>query len=151
MIERLAVAWARDVDPDGRAQRGARTGTERDNAISQVNPFIGIIGDEHDGLLVFLPDAGDFVLQRRARERVQRAERFVEQKDLQVHRQGAGHADALAHPAGQFARPLFARRRQVHQRDVSFDMLLLLCRRPVREKLLHREVDVFVSRQPREQ
>jgi hypothetical protein len=46
VIECLAVARARDVDPDRRAQRCARTGTERDNTIGEINAFIGIIGDE---------------------------------------------------------------------------------------------------------
>ena len=124
---------------------------ERNDAVGEQDAFVDVVGDQHDGLLVLLPDALDLVLQRGARQRVERAERFVEQQHLRVHRQRARHRDALPHAAGKLARRL-------SRAGVRFTIAMyfsawraLLCRRPVREDLVDRQVDIFVHRQPRQQ
>ena len=58
------------------------------------------------------------VLQVRAGQRVERAERLVEQQHLRLHRQRAGDADALLHAAGDLRRPLVLGVRHVHQLEV---------------------------------
>ena len=58
------------------------------------------------------------VLQVRARQRVERAERLVEQQHLRLHRQRAGEADALLHAAGDLRRPLVLGVRHLHEVEI---------------------------------
>ena len=51
-------------------------------------------------------DLHELVLQLRARQRVERAERLVEQQHLRLHRERARDADALLHAAGHLVRHL---------------------------------------------
>ena len=48
----------------------------------------------------------ELVLQPRARQRVERAERLVQQQHLRLHRERAGDADALLHAARNLVREL---------------------------------------------
>ena len=43
-----------------------------------------VVGHGHDGLAALLPDALDVVVELVARERVERRERLIHQKDLRV-------------------------------------------------------------------
>ena len=60
-----------------------------------------VVGDEDHRLLHLLLEADHLVLHVAADQRVERAERLVEQHDLGVGGERAGQADALLHPAGQ--------------------------------------------------
>ena len=62
VIERLAIARARQVDGERGAQSRGGPGRERDDAVGHVNALVGIVGDEENGFAVLLPDAGDFIL-----------------------------------------------------------------------------------------
>ena len=65
-----------------------------------------------------LMDRHDAVLQVRAGQRVERAERLVEQQHLGLHGERAGDADALLHAAGDLHGPLVLGVRHLHQREV---------------------------------
>ena len=47
------------------------------NAIAQTDRFVHIMRDEYDRFMQFVLQRADFVLQRRARERIQRGKRLV--------------------------------------------------------------------------
>ena len=93
------------------------------------------------------------VLQVRARQRVERAERLVEQQHLRLHRQRAGDADALLHAAGDLRRPLVLGVGHLHEVEVVHDPVVPLgaasCFAP--KHLVHREAHVLVDGQPRQQ
>ena len=54
----------------------------------------------------------------RAGERIERAERLVEQQHLRLHRERAGEADALLHAAGDLGRPLVLGVRHLHELEI---------------------------------
>ncbi len=91
-------------------------------------------------MIIVLPSrAVDFhhrVLQMGARQRVERAERLVEQQDLRLHGQRPGDADTLLHAAGDLGRALVPGMRHLHEVEIVHDPvvplgLALLCgRRP---------------------
>ena len=61
--------------------------------------FIDIMGHEQGGRVFMLDDPLKFVLQLEACQRIQRAERFVEQKKARAIDQRAGDGNALGHAA----------------------------------------------------
>ena len=66
-------------------------------------------------------DAGDLFLQSATRQGIERAERFVQQQHLRLHRQGARDGNALAHTAGKLRRQLVGRVVQPHERQRRLD------------------------------
>ena len=111
------------------------------------------MGDHHDrAAAVRCDDREQLVLQARAGQRVERAERLVHQQHLRLHRQRAGDADALLHAAGDLARALVRRRRQADQRERRVGARLQLGAALGRaEHALDAEVDVLEAGQPRQQ
>ncbi len=78
-----------------------------------------IVRDEHGGHADAFAERGERVLQLGARNRVQRAERLVEQQHRRLGGQRARDRDALALTAGQLARPPIGETRRVepHERE----------------------------------
>ena len=74
------------------------------DAVAHLHRLVDVVGDEHDRLAQRLLQAQELVLQLRARDRVDRAERLVHQHDRRIGGEGAGDADALALAAGELAR-----------------------------------------------
>ena len=66
------------------------------------------------------------VLQVRAGQRVERAERLVEQQHLRLHGERPGDADALLHAAGDLGRPLVPGVRHLHQVEIAHDPVMPL-------------------------
>jgi len=60
------------------------------------------VGDENNGLLLFVPDAQQFFLEERLGLFVERGKRLVHQKDLGVVGEGTRDAHPLLHAARQF-------------------------------------------------
>jgi hypothetical protein len=90
-------------------------------------------------------------LQLHPGQRVEPAERFVEQQQLRLERDGAGDADALLHAAGHFARALVHRVGKADRGEGVFDDLLALGLRGVGIDVLHAENDVAEGAHPRHQ
>ncbi len=147
----LAVAWAIEIHFDGRAECRARAGTQRDDSVGQQQTLVHVVGDQHDGLAIAFPDLFDLVLQGRSRERVQRAERFVEQQHLRIHRECSRNRNSLPHSTGEFVWALVSRRREVDHRDVFLNVFTAFFIRPVREELIDSQRDVVEDVQPRQQ
>src|SRR5215475_10271534 len=72
--------------------------------VAEVGRFGEIVRDEQRGLLESREDFLQILLQGGADERIERAERLVEQKQFGRKHQRAHQADALALAAGEFER-----------------------------------------------
>ena len=113
--DRAAAAWfTRNSRPS--VARGA--GSQRDDPVGEQQRFIDVVRHHHHGLALAAPQRFDLVLQPRARERVQRAQRLIEQQDLGIRRQRARNRDALAHAAGELRRPAIRGVRKADELDV---------------------------------
>ena len=102
----------------GRAERRGRSGHDRHDAIGQQDRFLDAVGD-HDGRHPSIrsrSEPGQFLLKRLARERVERAERVVQEEHLRLGRDRARDRDALAHPTRKLSRPTVDR---VAEADVA--------------------------------
>ena len=88
----------------------------------------------------------------RARERVERAERLVEQQHLRLHGERAGETDALLHAAGNLRRPLVLGMRHLHQLEIVHGPGVALgARFRAGEHLVDREPHVVVDGEPGQQ
>jgi len=85
-----------------------------------------------------------------ARQRVERAERLIEQQHLRFHGERAGDAHALLHAAGDLVRELVLGVREAHQLEGRVRARLQLGLR-LAEHALHRQVDVAEAGEPRQQ
>ena len=110
------------------------------------------MGDHDHGVAKPRVDLHHRVLQMRAGQRVQRAEGFVQQQDLGLHRQGAGDADPLTHPARDLGRALVGGMAHLDQVQVLHDPVVAF-RAGLRaaEDLGHGQLDVVIDRQPGQQ
>src|SRR5262249_49533235 len=100
--ERLAGAIARtqklniDLAIDAPRRR-----SDDEDAIAHVDGFIAVVGHEKHGGTAIFPEPEHFVLHPHAREGVERAERFIEQKHFGVIDQCACESNALGHAPGK--------------------------------------------------
>ena len=108
---------------NSRRWRGRANGTSQIEPIVAAGPFVSmtirsreqhrlldVVRDHQDGVAELRVDLHDLLLQVRARQRVECAERLVEQQHLGLHRERARNADALLHAAGNLAGLLVTRR-----------------------------------------
>src|SRR5665213_529858 len=84
----------RDVGLDAR-----RTIAEHDNAIGQKYRLLHIVGHQQRGESAALPERGYLRLHRDARQRIELAERLVENEDPGIVDEGACQRDPLRHAA----------------------------------------------------
>ena len=97
-----------------------------------------------------LPEPEQLEVEALAGQRVERAERLVEQQDAGLEREGPGERDALALTARQLGRPIgTARRVEADELDEGSEPLGPPLRRPAGE--LERVRDVVGGRAPRQQ
>ena len=87
--------------------------------VAHPDRLVDVVGDEDDGLAQPPQDAEELVLQPRAHDRVDRAERLVHQQHRRVGGQRAGDADALPLAAGELARVAVAGTRAGRGRRAS--------------------------------
>ncbi len=78
---------------------------QQHDAIGEIDRLGDVVGDEQHGAARALPHAQQLVLQAGARDRVERAERLVEQQQVGIDRERARQGDALALAARQLIRP----------------------------------------------
>src|SRR5438874_5823969 len=100
--ERLtgAIAWTHKLNIDLAIDPAGRRRHDED-AIAHVDGFIDVVGDEKHGCAAIFPEAQYLVLHPHAREGVERAERFIEQKHFRVIDQCACQSNALGHASGK--------------------------------------------------
>ena len=80
------------------------SGAHEDDQVGELRRFADVVGDDHDGLAERAEDGAQVVAQLGAHQRIQRAERLVEQQHLGVEEQRAHDRDALDLPARQLGR-----------------------------------------------
>ena len=114
-IDAAAILRQRIFHDLGQHRAGA-VGHE-ENLVGEIDRLIHVVGDHERGLPGLQTNAPHLVLQRAARQRVERRERLVHQHDLRRDRESARDADALLHAARQFRRPLVLRAGQPDEID----------------------------------
>jgi len=93
-------------------RRGAghdAAGLEQNDARREQQRFPQIVGDKNNRFAKSPRESAEFALKFRARDGIERAERFVHQQNRRIGGERASHADALALPAGKFARAPLAK------------------------------------------
>ena len=85
-----------EVDPHV-GHDAARPRRHHDDAVGQEQRLLDIVGDEHDGAPVTGPHLLQPLLHRTAGDRVEGAERLVEQEHGSRHEEGAEQRDPLPH------------------------------------------------------
>ena len=91
-----------------RAQLGdepRRAGRQHRDAVAEVERLLDVVGDEHHRARLGGERGCEPLLHLAARDRVEAAERLVEQQHGLAGEQRPQEGDALAHPAGELARP----------------------------------------------
>ena len=84
--------------------REATADLEDRDAVAHLHRFVDVVGDEHDRLAQRLLQAQELVLQLRARDRIDRAERLVHQHDRRIGGERTRDADPLALAARELGR-----------------------------------------------
>ena len=97
----VAVARAGDGDFEIEADGGFRAIGHEDDAVTEVEGFVDIVGDHDDGFAVLFPEIEDEVLEFEAGEGVEHAEGFVEEEEARLLGEGAGDGDALLGALGE--------------------------------------------------
>ena len=122
-----------------------------DDAIGEHDGFVDVVGDEQRREGLFLPEALDETLHADTRERVERAERLVEEQQAGLREQRAGERNTLLFSARQRARRI---PRTVRETDVREQRPRLLRRLPpepeedVVERVLPRQESVVLKHDP---
>src|SRR5258706_3747658 len=102
--KREALARARQGHLEDLADPGRGAVGHHDHAIGKQHRLVHVVRHHQHRGAGLVDDAHQLVLQRRARERVERAERLVEEQHLRLDRKRARDADALLHAARDFIR-----------------------------------------------
>ena len=102
MVHLHPVARTRQANGELCAERPI--GVQRDDPIRENDRLIHVIGDEHAGFFVFLPDMLNLIREVRAGERIKRRKGFIQQQHFRRHGQRASDVNPLTHPPGQFRR-----------------------------------------------
>ena len=77
---------------------------EECDALAEEKSFADVVGDEHDGFVETPGESAELALKFGASDRIEGAEGLVHKKNGRIRGEGAGDTDALALPAGKFAR-----------------------------------------------
>jgi hypothetical protein len=92
------------------------------------------------------------VLQVRARQRIERSERLIQQQNLRPHRDRTCDAYTLLHAAGDLGRTLVVRVLHVHELQVVQRPIAPLCpAHPAAKHFVDGNADVLPHGQPRQQ
>ena len=89
----------RDVGDDAPGSWG-----QDDDPIGDQDRLGDAVGDHDDGRCRALPESQQLEVEAFAAERIERAERFIEQEHRGLERQGTGERHTLGGPAGQLGR-----------------------------------------------
>src|SRR5437899_13076229 len=102
-IRAAAIARTIKCDRNDLLDR-ARPLRQDDDAIAHVNGFVDVVSNEEHCSAPVLPKAQEFILHTHAGERVEGAERLIQQKNFGMINQGASQSYALRHSARKVMR-----------------------------------------------
>ena len=109
------------IDLDGRGGLHDLALVHDADPVGQAHGLDLIMGDIDGGGLAFGQDALQFRPHFQSQKGIEVRQRLVHQDHVRLHRQGAGHGDALTLTARQFARIAFQQLFDMHQRCHAFD------------------------------
>ena len=118
MVHRRAVTRAGQFNGELLPQPPFRR--QGQDAISQQDSLVHIIGDQDAGLFIRFQYRQNLIRQIGAGQGVKCGQRFVQQQQIGRQGQCARHGDPLAHAAGQFGRPALG---SVGQADHADEMI----------------------------
>ena len=141
--------WTRQVDRDvGDDATGARR--EHDDPVGDQDRLWDAVGDHHDRGRGTVPQPQQLEVEPFASQRVERAERLVEEEDRRLERERPGERHALARPARKLGRSRGGHRRiEADERRQCRQPCRASIGRPARQ--LERVGDVVGGRAPRQQ
>ena len=79
----------------------SRPPAEHDDARREKHRLFDVVGDENRGEAFPAPEGHELRLQRQTRQRIELAERLVEQQQGRIVDERAGERGALSHAAGE--------------------------------------------------
>ena len=145
--ERGAAPIARAFQRDrNRAVDSSRPLRHDDDAVAHVDRFVDVVGDEKHRGAAGLPETQHFILHPHPREGIERAERFIEEKNSRVIDQGAGESDTLGHAAGKMMRIGIRKSVESDESHEFIDLLAILMENAPRDEA---GLDVAANSQPR--
>jgi len=147
-VEATALAWMGQGDLDHLLDPpGARL--HHHHPVGEKNRFVDIVGDQQRGDLCALADRQQFVLHLLASQRIEGAERFVQQQDARAGHQPPGNRHALGHATGELVRVGTGKVGEPYQLNEILDALLAFV---IAQGLVDQaQADVFLDRQPGKQ
>ena len=164
LVAHRLEARRRGSSPCGRAAAGsaprppgpsvaAGPGRQRDDAVGEQHRLVDVVGDQHDRLAGSRSQMRSISSCSVARVSASSAPSGSSSSSTSGSIASArATRHALPHAARELGRPLVARRRQVHQREVLLGVLALLVRAASRAKRWSTaRCDVLVDGQPRQQ
>jgi hypothetical protein len=100
-----------ELDRHWRAESRPRTCSHRKNAIGKKQCFLDAVCDHHgrDVATGIGAQQRQLLLQRVARQGIERAEWLVEKEEVRLNREGSGNGNTLSHAAGELPGPPFER------------------------------------------
>src|SRR5687768_12670339 len=96
-------------EPFGRVEKNYAASIHQTQTTREHECFAHVVSDKHRRLLQTFCKRRELALQARACNRIESAERFVEQEQGRVGCERTSHADALALTARQLARVTFGK------------------------------------------
>src|SRR5205823_14646395 len=133
--EIFTAALARPMQIDGNsAFNPPRPWAHNHNAVAHVNCFVDVVcNQEHRGA-ASLPEAKHFILHPHARKSVQRAERFVQEKDFGMIDKRSRERGTLGHAAGKMVGIGVGKYFKAHQTHELIYFLVFFSQNPTRDQ-----------------
>jgi len=142
-----------EIDGLGRAERRAGSGRHGHDAVREQEGLLHAVGD-HDGRHRSIggrAQAGELLLERGPGQRVERAERLVQEQDFRFGGERPCDGDALPHAPGELGGPPRQRVAEADRVQVSLRLLALSARGPLRKCRADGQPDVLEGREPGQQ
>lgn len=133
--QRLTGTIARQGNFHELGDSGAGSVAHKHDAVGQQYGLIDVVRDHEHRLTRGRNDTKQFVLNRAARQGIERAEGLVEQQHFGLNGKRPGNAHALLHAAGKLGGFFVERMAQIHHLEIMAAVIQHLAARP----LGHRE------------
>ncbi len=134
------ASWAREIDRH--VERYAAVADD-EHPVGERDRLGDVVGDEYRRETMLAPDALEQPVHLHTRQRIESAERLVEQQNARPAHQGAGERDALSLAAGQDRGPVV---RPIGKPDIGER-----CRRSLAPAFRARDADIAENAMPGKQ
>ncbi len=153
MRELIEASGLRQIDGDGRSERGAGALRHRHDSVRQQERLVDVVRDHHGGDRApgLRAEPRELLLQASPRQRVKGAKRLVQEQDFRIGGERPRDGDSLAHPARQLTRTAVHGIAESDEPEIALCLILLLRARPFRTSGIHGKPHVLECREPRQQ